>query len=714
MNQEFLDRIDAIAERVNARDALFFVGAGFSIDAEQVTTQRLLGRLIARFMSLCFAVAVFDQSVHAEVHHLFRTFVNSFLTPRIKKLPDKSRDKILEAIAEDYYVLNDWLAKALEELLEKAISKLCIHQPDTDFLRFLSCADGRALRYWLGNDPSLAIVNRPLAAIDFPKLSDLPEGVRGKCVMFEAMGFGDYEIMAGLPDAANLDDVRISYKDRLLPRHFCLARLAREGLSPLIVTTNFDVLLEGAYRLTGFSDPAAIRTGQLFPQPYRRVSRAQDYYYADGGSSAALGRQIATILKIHGCVERFRSAQELQDRAAILKTLVFTYREVQNWRQDTWSRDLMMTLVRTKTMVFCGYSTVDPVLHDSIRTIYEEMAGQRQTSGPPKNCKAPTAEAAPAFYFNFSTGAPKTPYPFHANEVLRAASAAVGAKRPSITGHPNLIDFRPKSTPKTTSGLALGLDDLFRLIFHRSYRLRQQRAISDHLAATVGLVLGKPPQVEAVEFVKKIFDVLVKAEWEALTQINASRAHATTPLETFEAIVGWTWRFHPALLNAQALNHHSAAEGKLAKAPATGPNWYSPMAENLTWATWNIVVEIALRRLFLPGGQKELWQPLLRVSEASHPGVEFAPRGMSPLHLDICIGGLPNRRRYQPIPRMSQVLWRVEEDRLPWGSRDKATPSAQDLWNLASQPSIDQILKAAPPPPWVDALHLNLPTGKPA
>lgn len=55
---------------------------------------------------------------------------------------------------------------------------------------------------------------------------------------------------------------------------------------------------------------------------------------------------------------------------------MFTFREIQNWRQDSWSRDLLLTLLRTRTMVFCGYSTADPVLHDTFRTVYEEMASR--------------------------------------------------------------------------------------------------------------------------------------------------------------------------------------------------------------------------------------------------------------------------------------------------------------------------------------------------
>ena len=53
--------------------------------------------------------------------------------------------------------------------------------------------------------------------------------------------------------------------------------------------------------------------------------------------------------------------------------MVFTYREIQNWRKDSWSRDLVSTLLRTRTIVLCGYSGTDPVVHDTFRTVYEEI-----------------------------------------------------------------------------------------------------------------------------------------------------------------------------------------------------------------------------------------------------------------------------------------------------------------------------------------------------
>ena len=144
---------------------------------------------------------------------------------------------------------------------------------------------------------------------------------------------------------------------------------------------------------------------------YERITRAHQYYYRplrrrlenvqpNGASDDAPlflsgGQQAATIVEIHGCAETYRHAcygpsEESGTLAEVLSSLVFTFREIQNWRQNSWSRDLLLTLLRTRTMVFCGYSTADPVLHDTFRTVYEEMARRFARTSLRGNERAPS------------------------------------------------------------------------------------------------------------------------------------------------------------------------------------------------------------------------------------------------------------------------------------------------------------------------------------
>ena len=61
--------------------------------------------------------------------------------------------------------------------------------------------------------------------------------------------------MAGCFKDATLEQVMGDFRGIVRDRHRVLARLAREGLCPLLITTNYDLLLEGASRLAGFKVP---------------------------------------------------------------------------------------------------------------------------------------------------------------------------------------------------------------------------------------------------------------------------------------------------------------------------------------------------------------------------------------------------------------------------------------------------------------------------
>ena len=85
-----------------------------------------------------------------------------------------------------------------------------------------------------------------LSRRDFVKVAgELGRPHSGKVLFLETMGFADPETMSGEPMTCQSEVVE-SYEGRLRPRHEVLARLAKEGLCPILLTTNYDLLLEGA------------------------------------------------------------------------------------------------------------------------------------------------------------------------------------------------------------------------------------------------------------------------------------------------------------------------------------------------------------------------------------------------------------------------------------------------------------------------------------
>ena len=105
------------------------------------------------------------------------------------------------------------------------------------------------------------------------------------------------------------------YSGLVRDRHRVLARLAREGLCPLLITTNYDLLLEGAFRLTGFHVPSFPRLGEndeevAVEDDTARPPATFDRLYRVGAPTDFFNRgaayRSALLVKIHGCANRYR------------------------------------------------------------------------------------------------------------------------------------------------------------------------------------------------------------------------------------------------------------------------------------------------------------------------------------------------------------------------------------------------------------------------
>src|SRR5207245_1165261 len=124
------------------------------------------------------------------------------------------------------------------------------------------------------------------------------------------------------------------------------------------LTTNFDLQLEGAFRLAGFDYRSANcvqptrGTDSLPPTTYSNFARLASpvQFFSDGKA-----HRTAVLVKMHGCAECYRDARYRTDDGRrneaglerlkrYLPSLVFTYREIQNWRTDSWAADYLRTL----------------------------------------------------------------------------------------------------------------------------------------------------------------------------------------------------------------------------------------------------------------------------------------------------------------------------------------------------------------------------------
>lgn len=466
--------LQALAGRIRQGEVVFFVGAGFSIDSEKMSSKEILWRLWIRLEALCHVVDRIKapSTPGKETWGRFqRTFMrHSKREPGLLKGSPHSCHVPgeIEWMAPKYYEINDRLCDAFGTLLVQAAQEPGGGQDWATLLRDTEdklLANARKIPR--NTSPDRKPSDIPHWVMDWARdpavcSSTHASDVRalGKLVLMATFGFFDDQVLAGVchgteegiehtESLAKPEKVSKMYDRRLLPRHHVLARLAREGFCPTLITTNFDMLLEGALRLSGLEadteahkDPKkegkALGASLSLQIPYYDVISSPVAFYRRGKAY-----RTATLLKIHGCAGHARALAGAkggnpvwEQLKAYLPQVVYTYREIQNWRADHWTADLLRTLLRTRTLVFAGYSTADPVIHDTFRSVYEEM--ETKSRGFSGAAMGSGSAAAPAYFLGYSDVEESAE--FHAEQVLRSASRAVG-EPDDASSHRHYIRF---------------------------------------------------------------------------------------------------------------------------------------------------------------------------------------------------------------------------------------------------------------------------------
>ncbi len=710
LETKFVNPMRRVADRVLAGNVVFFVGAGFSIEAEGNSATRLIGRLLVRLVSLAAVLQRCggDESQGGAILDRLRTAFRLQGVSRTQPARCVTRENV-DALAREYYTFNEWVITALGTMADDVVAPDAVHLRET--------VDGdmrdmeRLLIQLLGDEP------RALEPVDWDAIAQLPGGlVRGKALFLDTMGFANEHVMAGRPREPDALTVLASYGDRLGARHHALARLAREGLAPLLVTTNYDLLLEGAYRLAGLVDrdfppssPTTIPAATI--ATYARVAGAR-YYFGSGET-----QRTARIFKIHGCVDYYRMARggtapvaaagstslagaNPAAWAAYLPALVFSYREIQTWRHDAWSRDLIRTLLRTQSLVLCGYSGADPVLHSTFREVYDEMLAALDTRTPATQnegaTRAATAADAPLFFFDVAGKRE-----FHGFELLRAASAASGLHvKDSLLEHPNHVEF------EVASDAFPRLDDHFRLLLHFVMRETQQRALLARGRRLSLRLLKRPcPDAEHAMLLAR-FTALRESEMAAVMRSESTSTDAAVARlsmrRSFDAAVGWTWQFLPGLMRELAL----AELVESRQGPGDAPDgvrdapWYYPVSERPEWAAWAAILEMAIQEMvqWVRGSSVRARPPTGVLAEESPFAVVSFPDsdGTQPVALCIRLRGFDRIGR--PVRMIGAfrriVVWEFTEQDVPWPAREWAerldgpvpgtlTPPADIIWRFA-------------------------------
>ena len=686
------DATGRLARRVLDGEVVFFVGSGFSIDSEGNAASRLVGRLLAALLAMGTVLAESAAGADSQAVSLLDGLTPVFGIKGASRPGDIARQPALcmtkanlDLIARDYYNFNEWSVSALGVLSEELLAR-----PDRAAL-----ADRmQRLATFL-----LALVDDtvPLDRIDCDAIAGFgtDAGARGKAVFLDVMGFANLAIMAGTPGEKQVTDVADSYKGRLRPRHHVLARLAREGLASAVVTTNYDLLLEGAYRLAGFVDR---ENRELAPDgmPPDRVARFTRITGATEFFARGQGYRTALLLKIHGCAQTYRDVRSRQiqvlrsstassnatvnEWAEYLSALVFTYREIQTWRADAWSRDLVRTLLRTHTIALCGYSGADPIMHSTFREVFEEKAASQRTVRLRRSDDGP--QNASVFFYGLAGKRE-----FYSLEILRAATAAGGFGHEELLKHPNHIEFERES------GFP-NVDDHFRWLMHCVVRQLQSDALETQIRRLKPRFF-RGLQCKDSEFVtaRDRFKALREAERDVVgaTVSADDKRPASARRRQLDLVVGWTWHFVPGLLREIALAEvveSYQGGGRAFQAKRTW-SYYHPASEHLDRTAWAAIVEMAIRRLVASvRGGHELAVGDAVAEESPYAAMSFNTGDDPPRPSALCVRLAGFERPFGRTPLIGAFhrtgYWELSPRDVPWPlTRTDWCPGPEDIWGWA-------------------------------
>jgi hypothetical protein len=641
-----------LQKELRAGRAVFFVGSGMSIDSEGNTTARLILRLLIRLRAFAILTRCSSYAALRVTMGEIRSDLSGSFSVKLglaKPLTVASK-KILPG---QYYEFNDWTCSTFSLLLS-SLAALSAADQQAFLAQLHSLEERQRLRFFPGESVPLCPVPPDLLP---PPGSPTPWDDAGKALFLVTMGFRNPRIMGGdvtlKPYRALLD----SYASRLRPRHWIWARFAREGWAPLIVTTNFDRLVEGAFRLSGFRHDGCDKCDHI-PIPLNRWTTISEpaQFFRRGGEG-----RMASVVKIHGCAMRFDSLWSPGTPPfPYQRSMVFTYREIQNWRQDAWSRDFFRSLLRTRTVTFSGYSTKDPVIHDTLRSVYEEMRSYH-----PHAPEAEEQQSAPAYTISSGDGRD-----FYSWEVLRSASAAVNGSSPSRKKvHPNFLGY------DYSGGGFPSPDHLLLWLNHVSYRRTQLDCLTFELQQLIhGLKIDPRQKVDLASRICTAFEkMLLSQEQKVVNAPDKDRKRLC------EEITRWTYGFHPALLREFALADAAARETgqRLWSTEMRNlPDYYFPATARPAWTALGALLELVISRALGPDGLG--WQDCTPAI-SSVPVLLFRkedgrlPHCLHVRYADSENGGLPLSQRGNPA---TTAIWEIPSAAAPAGKRKNATPPA--------------------------------------
>jgi len=181
-----------------------------------------------------------------------------------------------------------------------------------------------------------------------------------------------------------LATVKIEYFTQLAPlaAHVYIAYLAREGVLHRVITTNWDTCVEQAYAGTFFRDQEQDADWDVFkseckPAAPLAVISDLDAYRLKSGRRRHGRRPTFTVIKINGCAGRYLD-DKVKNRKAAERTkaaerIRLTDRQLQQFWNESWARDLLVNVARNRNLLFSGFGSDEPQVRHTILQLVAEF-----------------------------------------------------------------------------------------------------------------------------------------------------------------------------------------------------------------------------------------------------------------------------------------------------------------------------------------------------
>lgn len=160
--------------------------------------------------------------------------------------------------------------------------------------------------------------------------------------------------------------------------HRAMARLAREGLLPEVITTNYDCCLEEAFRATLDEGDCLAGTNDAEKKGWHPVViRCLEEYQQRGSRRREVGgRPTWRVYKINGCAERLH--MQLRDRRVgpeAYDEILLTESQLQTIRgRRTWVADLLRDRTRSRHLCLTGFGSDEPQVRFLLLEVMSEFA----------------------------------------------------------------------------------------------------------------------------------------------------------------------------------------------------------------------------------------------------------------------------------------------------------------------------------------------------